>query len=254
MGHRRYRNPPIEEALCEFHFDSDETWDLTIPGKLHTELDDYSGKPRQQNVVQVGLALQDGQPSELRHGERLGRVLLITNDGSRMVGIGPDVVSVHMLRPYQGNAGSAQDGWSEFRHRIQQALDAYWTVASPNGVKRISIRYVNRIGIPQEAANIGDYLKCALPVVAELPPRVSEFVSRTELSYEDGVRLILAQVKFSSSTDATQIVLDLDVIWETESAVGKDVAIEKAKDLRDRERLAFEAIITDKAREIFDAD
>lgn len=68
------------------------------------------------------------------------------------------------------------------------------------------------------------------------------------------MRLILAQVKFSSSTDATQIVLDLDVIWETESAVGKDKAIEKAKDLRDRERLAFEAIITDKAREIFDAD
>lgn len=33
---RRYRNPPIEEALCEFYFDPSEEWDLTIPGKLRS--------------------------------------------------------------------------------------------------------------------------------------------------------------------------------------------------------------------------
>ena len=38
QGRRRYRNPPIEEALCEFYFDPSEEWDLTIPGKLHTSL------------------------------------------------------------------------------------------------------------------------------------------------------------------------------------------------------------------------
>lgn len=82
---RRYRNPPIKEALCEFHFDPSEESDLTIPGKLHSKLgDEYSGKPRQQNVVQVRLSMRD-----------------------------------------------------EFRRRIQQALDAYWMVAKPNGVKRI---------------------------------------------------------------------------------------------------------------------
>ena len=251
---RRYRNPPIEEALCEFHFDPSEEWDLTIPGKLHSKLgDEYSGKPRQQNVVRVGLAVRNGQPSALQHGERLVRVQLITDDGKRIVGVGPDVVSVHMLRPYHRTADRS-GGWEEFRSRIQQTLDAYWMVAKPNGVKRIGVRYLNRIGIPQGPADIGEYLRCALPVVPELPPRMSEYVSRTELSYEDGVRLILSQARISSSTDDAQIVLDLDVIWETEAAVGKDIAMEKAQDLRDRERSAFEAVITDKSRELFDAD
>lgn len=89
-GRRRYRNPPIEEALCEFYFDPSEEWDLTIPGKLHTELgDEYSGKPQQQNVAQVALAVKDGHPIGLQHSEKLGRIQLLTKKGTRMVGIGP---------------------------------------------------------------------------------------------------------------------------------------------------------------------
>ena len=35
---RRYRNPPIEEALCEFRFKPGRDWDLTIPGKLQAAI------------------------------------------------------------------------------------------------------------------------------------------------------------------------------------------------------------------------
>ena len=43
--HHRYKNPPIEEALCEFRFKPGQDWDFTIPGKLQTEFgDEYTGK------------------------------------------------------------------------------------------------------------------------------------------------------------------------------------------------------------------
>lgn len=252
-GRRRYRNPPIEEALCELYFDPREDWNLTIPGRLHTELGaEYSGKPQHQNVVHVGLTVHDGQPAALQHGEGLRRVLLITNDRTRMVGIGPDVVSVHMLRPYQGTGDPEKGGWEEFRGRIQRTLDAYWSVAEPIGVKRIGIRYVNRIGIPQASANVGDYLKCALPVIQELPEQVHQYVSRTEFSYDKEVRIILSQAKLPSS-DVTHVLLDLDIIWQAEQTIGRERTMEMVQDLRDRERSAFEALITDKARDLFDA-
>ena len=61
----RYKNPPIEEAICEFHFSPSQDWDFTIPGKLHTELsDEYTGKPQEQKVVEVGLDTQGGKAAQ----------------------------------------------------------------------------------------------------------------------------------------------------------------------------------------------
>lgn len=62
MQRRRYKNPPIEEALCEFRFHPDQEWNLTIPGRLHGELaDEYSGKPQEQKVANITLNAQEGQ-------------------------------------------------------------------------------------------------------------------------------------------------------------------------------------------------
>ena len=251
---RRYRNPPIEEALCEFRFPPEQDWDPTIPGKLQTKFgDEYTGKPREQRVVEVGLEAQEGKPSNLRYGEGLARVQLVTRDGKRMVGVGPDVLSVHMLRPYHDPLRSDHSGWDEFQPRISAALDAYWEVAEPIGVCRIGIRYINKIVIPQEEVQVGSYLRCALPEVNGLPNWLSNFVSRVEYVYPDGVLLVLSQGSVDAPKDHVGFLLDIDVIWESTEPITRDEALMKADDLRAREREAFETVITNKAREIFDA-
>lgn len=147
---RRYRNPPIEEALCEFRFLADQDWDPTIPGKLYAELgEEYRGKPRGQKVMNVTLNAQEGQPSRLSYEEGFAKTQLVTEDGKRQVGVGKDVLSVHMLRPYQDPLHPKQSGWDEFQPRIDRALNAYWNVIRPKGVNRVGIRYINKIVIPQ---------------------------------------------------------------------------------------------------------
>ena len=212
---RRYRNPPIQEAVAEFRFVPGLEWDLTIPGKLQAEFgDSYAGKPRQQNFVEVGLEAQGGKPSNLRYGEGLSRVQLVTDDGSRMVGVGPDVLSIHMMAPYQNPKVPNASGWEEFKSRIEDALSAYWKVAQPIGVNRLGVRYINRIMIPSEEIVVENYLKCAMPEVSGLPDVLTRFISRVEYSFEDGVRLILSQ---TSIEDAPQghlgFILDLDLVW-----------------------------------------
>ncbi len=142
---RRYSNPPIIEALCEFHFKPGLDWNLTMPGKLHTELgDDYTGKPRHQKSVELGVQFHEGSPRNVQLGEGPNRVQLVTENEKRIVGIGPNVLSVHMLRPYQDTRLHAEkSGWDEFQLRIVKALETYWKVAKPEGVKRIGVRYIN---------------------------------------------------------------------------------------------------------------
>ena len=95
-------------------------WDPTVPGKLQAELgDEYSGKPREQRAVQVGLRVQKGKPADLQYDEGLAKVQLVTKQGTRMVGVGPDVLSIHMLRPYQdlANFSKRRMGGISIPHR-----------------------------------------------------------------------------------------------------------------------------------------
>lgn len=251
---RQYRNPPIEEALCEFRFVPGDEWDLTMPGKLHTKLDNaYPAKPKQQVLARVDVQLAEGRPRGLRYHEDVGKAQFHSEDGTRLVGVAANTLSVHMLRPYQSPATRERNGWEEFRCRIGAALDAYREIAQPVGVQRVSVRYINKIVMPSEDADIGDYLLCALPGVEDLPDSVLGLASRVEYRYDDGVHLVLSQGTVHESSGQPAVLLDLDVIWESESHLDLDQAMGMAQSLRDREREAFEAVITESARELFDA-
>ena len=252
---RRYRNPPIDEAVCEFHFRPGPDWDLTIPGKLHSVLaSEYGGKRRSQQFVDVGVEIKNDEPSNLRYGQRLAKFLLFTGDETRAVGVGPDVLSVHMLRPYQKTEEPEESGWDEFRPRIATALKAYWDVADPVGVRRISVRYINRIVIPEPVVRIEDYLRCAVPTVQGLPDAVNNFMSRTDYGYEDGTHLVLAQGTFPPPSGDIGFLLDIDVYSEPAGLLTQTEALARTDRLRALERDAFEAVITEAARELFDAD
>jgi uncharacterized protein (TIGR04255 family) len=153
-----------------------------------------------------------------------------------------------MLRPYQDPCDSDKVGWDEFRPRISRALDAYWTVIQPQGVARIGIKYINKLVVPGEVATAKEYLKCALPEVDGLPNHLLNLMSRVEYAYPDGVRLILSQGKVEN-----EFILDIDVILESRVALAREDTDAKIDDLRVREREVFEAVITDKARELFNA-
>ena len=254
-GRRQYRNPPIDEAVCEFHFLPGPDWNLTIPGKLQAALgSDYGGKPQHQQVVNLGLELKPDEPSSLSYGQELSKVLLFRGDKKRAVGVGRDVLSIHMLRPYQDPETPEKRGWDEFRPRIRTALKAYWKVAEPRGVRRISIRYINRIIIPEAVVKIEDYLRCAPPSVPGLPEDVNSYMSRTDYPWEEGTHLVLAQGGILSESEGIGCLLDINAYWETQAGVGQADAMARTDRLRDIEREAFENVITDAARELFDAD
>lgn len=252
---RRYRNPPIEEAVSEFRFKPGQSWDSAIPGKLRSELsNEYAGKPQQGSIVEVELGSQEGVSPNLRLHQKLARTQLVSQDGKRMVGVGPDVLSIHMLRPYQNPFDPEASGWNEFEPRISDALKTYWKVSKPVGVHGIGIRYINKIVIPENSVKVEEYLRCALPVVSGLPDRLNSFMGRVDYAYDDGVRLVLSQGSVDAPEDHVGFLLDIDVIWESPESATLDKALEIIKDLRIRERKAFETVITDKSRRLFNAD
>ena len=258
---RRYRNPPIEEALCEFRFAPSQDWDLTIPGKLHNKIiDEYGGKPKELRVVKTTVKTGSGSDTpEIQHFAETGKLLLVNEEGARMVGIGPDVMSVHMLRPYQNPAIPEASGWDEFRPRIEKALRAYWDLVNPQGVSRIGVRYINKLLIPQQAESVKAYLKkfveCAPPDIPNFPGRMGNLASRFEYTCPDDMKLALSQHLVNAEDGQFEFFLDIDVFWNTaDESLNQDAALEKTAQLKEQENQIFEALITDKAREHFNAN
>ena len=251
----QYKSPPIREALCELAFVPDRPWNATIPGKVHIRIQDaYGGEPQQQSVMETHVDTQPGQRPNVSYREGLRRIQLPTADGTRLVAIGENVLSVHMLQPYQAGDDLSKTGWVEFRSRISEALDAYWEVAQPNGVNRIGLRYVNAVEIQGQDIVVTDYIRSGPQNISGLPNKMINFASRDEYLYDDGVRLIISQgVAPPSKPDSASMLLDIDLIWSSDKSLDREDALATADDLRGRERTIFELLITDKAREVFSA-
>jgi uncharacterized protein (TIGR04255 family) len=208
---------------------------------------DYTGKPRQQHLFQANLTVGAGKaPSSTKLVEGMNRIQLPTADGTRIITVGLNTLAISALRLYRG--------WEEFRPRIEKAITKYQEVAKPIAVHRIGVRYINKIMVPLPGADPRIYLKCAPHVLEGLPARMNSFMNRNEYSYDDGIKLRLSSASLDVNENSSSFLLDLDVIWESsEQPLSTENVMPRVDDLRDRERSAFESLITEAAREVFDA-
>lgn len=241
---RTYKSPPIAEALVELQFDGGD-WDLTVPGRLQGVLkDEYPGKPRQQNIVSANRVLTQNQPAAMQAVQALGKVQLPSADGQKLVAIGPNSLSVHILQKYTG--------WEDLKPRVTRALDEYVKLVEPRAVARIGVRYVNRVVLP-DGAELGVYFTRAAREAGGLPRRITNFVYRDEYRYEDDVQLLVTFASLQSD-GAPAYLLDIDVVDLPSTPIDLTRVGDRIEDLRDRERNVFEALITERARELFNAE
>jgi uncharacterized protein (TIGR04255 family) len=249
VASRKYKNSPIDEALTEVVFAPGEEWDPTWSLRVYDGLrSEYTGKPREQSVLEAGVHAAPSAAS-FRLQQRATRLQFPTDDGRRLVAVGPNVLSVHSLKPYEG--------WDSFRPRIARALGIYGETVRPKGVLRIGLRYINRILIPGSVINLADYFDAGIQLPATLPVLQVHFLSRAELLCEDEkTKIVITFTDTPASEGKNGFLLDLDVIreWPASEPLPQADTMGVIDVLKTRVRDAFEALITDKTRGIFDAD
>jgi uncharacterized protein (TIGR04255 family) len=239
---KQYAKPPIDEAVVEFLFAPSTEWDGTVPGKLQGELqDEYPGKAKTQSLLSLTMPVATGSPFI---PQSIARTLLPSADGTRLVGVAPNLLTVHALVPYRG--------WDEFSDRSSRALRAYWKVSAPIGVRRLRIRYVNRIVIPSLTIRLEDYFTAA-PHLPGGSGHTQNFITRVEQPYEDGsvVVMTFASAPKAADQQTRSFVLDFDLLRSLGAPVDVDSTLASLEVLRTRERAAFEAMITDTTRSLF---
>ena len=247
MAGRPYPNPPIQEALVVFQFQPVEQggWNWTVPGRLWMHMNEvYDGEPRSEHVVTVNAQQQARQMAAAAAGG-VGRVFLTRKDQSGLVGIAPNQLSVHVLRPYPG--------WKEFRPRIERVLSEYPEVHADALVSRVGLRYVNRIDIPAGNIEMSQWFTASPGLPPGLEQTMAGLMSKVDTVFDDGARMSITLAAVPSADESVaSFLLDLDMHMALGEPVPLDADLRGRIDaLHAREGDAFEAMITDETRGLF---
>ncbi len=134
ISERRYRKPPIVEALCEIHF-ADSMWDETIPGSFYEKVKDSFSKKQQREIQQAEITLG---PAEATAGVRRlpPWMQFVSDEKHRMIQVAKDLLVVNQLRPYPH--------FEEWEPEIYNALGKYKALANPKKVVHITFFPLSR--------------------------------------------------------------------------------------------------------------
>ncbi len=246
---RRYRNPPVAEAIARLHWSAGRPWKMTTPGQLYDAVKDlYPSEPEVRSIMEAQLQSPQGTPGslELRSGPQ--QLVFSVEGGGRLLMVGPNDISVHGLPPYEG--------WESLEKRLFDAFERVESILLPHDktVSSVGLRYINRIDLPSPTVDFADWLTISFTLPASFPQQMVAFLDRVEVVYPDEpVKLSFTWASAeSSSPDVSSFVLDFD-LTTTEDAVGSvPEARHLIASLKAKETDAFEGLLLDSLRERFD--
>jgi uncharacterized protein (TIGR04255 family) len=238
----KYAKPPIQEAICEIHFDVKEPLSSE---QLEQLKEVWAAKyPNQKLVEEKGVKVEVGPDGvQVVHDPMGHRLVCRAEDDTRLVQLSGRFIAVNQLKPYPG--------WEEgFRDTITARAGEAQSHLGPFDIARTGLRYINKIEIPQAPFVWEDWFKFRLPVPKLRGALRGPFQMRFEQQLKRECKLIVNCVSLPSTGDCTPVILDLDVVW-----IGKPKPAASLPKLLEivhaPHRLAFEAYMTDKLREQF---
>lgn len=148
------------------------------------------------------------------------------------------------LKPYEH--------WESFRDAARRMWSAYQSVAAPEAVTRIALRYINRIEF-KVPIDFDDYLTKAPGLPDNLPQVVSGFLSRVVIPYKSsGIQILITQAMEAPTVPGIlPVLLDIDVFLEKTFAVDDEERWRILEELRGLKNDAFFGSVTERTLEMF---
>lgn len=241
---RIYKNPPIAEALCDFRFVPGQPWDWTIPGLIYAEVKQEFPAKSQVNPFQIEVSAGTQEASVQNVVSNVDRMQFLRQDEGALIQVGPDLMSVHHLKPYSD--------WETFKQMIARSLNVYRRVAEPQGIYRIGLRYINRLEISEQRVEIEDYLLAVPTVPSKVPQLFGGWSQRVEIPFEHANGMLLLQSGSIREEGQKGLIflLDLDFVTLQPELVKLDSAMEWIERAHEQIENTFEECITPVTRRL----
>jgi uncharacterized protein (TIGR04255 family) len=245
--HPPYKNPSIQEALCEVRFamPNPSRWSPSKPSALNEKLrPEY---PDFETLTEHGFEMMVG-PEGMLPRSLTPRLKLRFANRTRPVRLqfGEDTFVINILPPYPG--------WADFKAEFLRLWPSVTEVMQPTWIKRIGMRYINRV--PRESAD--ERPSHWLQSCANIPDAILNsrppFLFRLEVTKEKDERLSLTLLHDKSRSEEAfgSLIFDIDRI--TESRVDDDQIATTVERLHDEIWEVFKSGKNDKYTKLLEGN
>lgn len=240
---RTYNKPPLIEAVCDFRFSSSEPWDWTIPGLFYEQIRDSFPNKQQINIIETRV---DQSESKIVQQSQT-KMQFINQDGTTVIHVGPDNLSIHQLPPY--------NGWEHFKAGVLKYLSVYYKTANLESLVNVILRYVNRIDIPYTEFELEDYFR----ILPQAPNPIPQMFPRFLLNVDVPYHVLRSNLRITFGTAIPEgeakiaYLLDLSMFSLTSAVPSKDEVSDWLEVAHKHLEDAFDAAFTEKTHcEIFE--
>jgi len=245
---RRLPHAPIVEAVIEMRARAEVPWEeSTIRERLTPLLPGYQ-KIESQSEFEHEMQLGPGQDAVQRHRDLGWRGLRCESaDHLHIAQFNRDGFVFSRLRPY--------DHWEQFQGEAMRLWEIYQGLASPSGIQRLGLRFINRIDLPVDGPPPDDYLRMPSEVLAGMPLSRAGFFHRDVLAVP-GYPYIITIVRTVqpiqvAGSKGFGLLLDIDVFSTESFELGGDLLKQRLDEMRWLKNKAFFGSITEQALESF---
>lgn len=248
MPHETFRNPPIVEAVAALRFAVKEPWSAELRQRIAARLKVlYPGQEREEVQFEIQTRFEGPEPTATTRSAPV-RLLLTTEDGTGLAGVGLGVLSVHVLKPYPG--------WDEFQGRIKAAVDQLQDEIKAVDLLEVAIRYIDRIALPAvEGLNLIDYFTAIPRRPIDMPGQLTAYQLITEAHDPDtGTVAVLTTSAVPPGPGESFVMLyDLNLLrrYPPDQPLPLADYLAVLNELHERQYRIFMDSVTNKAKELF---
>lgn len=240
-----YPNAPIVESVLDIQVEPSEGVTLENIDTFHDHVKDRFPKKEKRARGMAQIRISEQGPSFDSPSVNLVSFLYSSIIEKKIVQAGLNGFSFNKLKPYES--------WEIFSSEAHQLWDLYIKIAQPIKIKRMALRYINRIEIPLPISDFKEYILTIPEIAPNLPQGLASFLMMLVIpNPEIGATAIINEVMETTTVQQTlPIIFDIDVFKDVNYNINYDELWKEFDQLRIFKNDIFFNSMTDKAKELF---
>ena len=243
---KKYKNPPIKEAVCEVRFPADKPLAAEKIEQFYEQIKDNFPNRKIGKVGSFQLNLSKDKEGEAKLQEQKFDIFLSEDQKTAVHIFSEGTVSVHRFEPYSS--------WTELKPVLFEVVDAYRKIFSPGSVERIGLRFVNEIKFEKDGFSTDKYFLYELKFPDEVEGEVISHFVGTLFKVEDGRDAINVRIadKATKEDNERAFTFDLDYFLSKPQGILPDKLHEWIENAHKKLESYFEAILSGETKKMFD--
>jgi uncharacterized protein (TIGR04255 family) len=241
-----YPNAPIQEALIDIQVTAPPDFAIGQLKSFGQGLEKHF--PEVQENVQLIHGLQfslGGESQTFSSSKTVDGYLFKSKTDGKTIQARRDSFTFNKLRPYTD--------WKDFGSEAKELWQRYSELAKPVAIRRLGLRYINRIEVPQGILDLREICLLFPDIPQTIPQGLAEFFQRFVAPKDNGlISAVSLALDYLRPEARPAIILDIDVFCMIGNATIQSEAMwSRFEEMRVLKNEIFSASLTEKAKALF---